>query len=117
MVALRAEVDDDVLEPTMVCDEPVEVEPGAKATEDGRLPGEAGPPAPGDRDAELDLGDTAPDELLTPAEAARRLGVTPNTVTRWSRAGKISAIQTIGGHRRYRGSEIDRVLRRFDSLQ
>ena len=26
----------------------------------------------------------------------------PNTVTRWSRAGRISAIQTIGGHRRFR---------------
>lgn len=51
------------------------------------------------------------DELLTPAEAAHFLGVTPNTVTRWSRAGKISAIQTMGGHRRFRRSEIERVLR------
>jgi excisionase family DNA binding protein len=50
-------------------------------------------------------------ELLTPAEAARLLGVTPNTVTRWSRAGKVSAIQTMGGHRRFRRSEIERVLR------
>jgi excisionase family DNA binding protein len=50
-------------------------------------------------------------ELFTPAEAARRLGVTPNTVTRWSRAGKISAIQTMGGHRRFRRAEIERVLR------
>jgi excisionase family DNA binding protein len=49
-------------------------------------------------------------ELLTPAEAAHKLGVTPNTVTRWSRAGKISAIQTMGGHRRFRRSEIERVL-------
>lgn len=50
-------------------------------------------------------------DLLTPAEAARKLGVTPNTVTRWSRAGKISAIQTMGGHRRFRRNEIERVLR------
>jgi excisionase family DNA binding protein len=50
-------------------------------------------------------------DLLTPAEAARKLGVTPNTVTRWSRAGKISAIQTLGGHRRFRTSEIERVQR------
>jgi len=50
------------------------------------------------------------DELLTPAEAAHKLGVTPNTVTRWSRAGKISAIQTMGGHRRFRRSEIERLL-------
>jgi excisionase family DNA binding protein len=51
------------------------------------------------------------DALLTPAEAARLLGVTPNTVTRWSRAGKMSAIQTMGGHRRFRRSEVERVLR------
>jgi len=50
------------------------------------------------------------DPLLTPAEAARRLGVTANTVTRWSRAGKIAAIYTVGGHRRFRGAEIERVL-------
>jgi excisionase family DNA binding protein len=55
------------------------------------------------------LGDHA--DLLTPAEAARKLGVTPNTVTRWSRAGKIAAIQTMGGHRRFRRSEIERLLR------
>ena len=55
------------------------------------------------------VGDHA--ELLTPAEAARKLGVTPNTVTRWSRAGKIAAIQTMGGHRRFRRSEIERLLR------
>jgi len=50
-------------------------------------------------------------ELLTPAEAARKLGVTPNTVTRWSRAGKIAAIQTMGGHRRFRRAEIERLVR------
>jgi excisionase family DNA binding protein len=50
------------------------------------------------------------DALLTPAEAARRLGVTANTVTRWSRAGKIDAIYTVGGHRRFRGAEVERVL-------
>jgi len=49
------------------------------------------------------------DELFTPAEAARRLGVTANTVTRWSRAGRISSIQTMGGHRRFRRSEVERV--------
>jgi excisionase family DNA binding protein len=59
-----------------------------------------------DRSERRDLSD-----LLTPAEAAHFLGVTPNTVTRWSRAGKISAIQTMGGHRRFRRSEIERVLR------
>jgi len=101
-------------QPTFVRETPIEVAQAPKPDE--QVPGEAGPPASTDGDLERDT-EVAPDELLTPAEAARRLGVTPNTVTRWSRAGKISAIQTIGGHRRYRSSEIDKVLRRFGPLQ
>ncbi|HEV2311005.1 MAG TPA: BldC family transcriptional regulator [Acidimicrobiia bacterium] len=36
--------------------------------------------------------------------------VNPKTVTRWARSGKISAIRTLGGHRRFRKSEIMRIL-------
>jgi excisionase family DNA binding protein len=36
--------------------------------------------------------------------------VNPKTVTRWARAGKISAIKTLGGHRRFRASEIEALL-------
>ena len=36
--------------------------------------------------------------LLTPAEVAAMFRVNPKTVTRWARAGKISAIRTLGGH-------------------
>jgi excisionase family DNA binding protein len=36
--------------------------------------------------------------------------VNPKTVTRWARAGKITAIRTLGGHRRFRASEIRRSL-------
>jgi excisionase family DNA binding protein len=46
------------------------------------------------------------DHLLTPAEVAALFRVDPKTVTRWARAGKISSIRTLGGHRRYRASEI-----------
>ena len=41
------------------------------------------------------------------------LVVDPKTVTRWARAGKISAIRTLGGHRRFRTSEIQRC---FDEM-
>ena len=41
------------------------------------------------------------DALLTPAEVAALFRVNPKTVTRWARAGKISAIRTLGGHRRF----------------
>jgi excisionase family DNA binding protein len=51
-----------------------------------------------------------PEELLTPAEVAAMFRVNPKTVTRWHRTGKISAIRTLGGHRRFRASEIRRLL-------
>jgi excisionase family DNA binding protein len=48
--------------------------------------------------------------LLTPSEVAAMFRVNPKTVTRWARAGKISAIRTLGGHRRFRASEIRHFL-------
>ena len=52
----------------------------------------------------------APERLLTPSEVAQLFRVNPKTVTRWARAGKISAIRTLGGHRRFRASEIRHFL-------
>lgn len=54
------------------------------------------------------------DQLLTPSEVAAMFRVNPKTVTRWARAGKISAIRTLGGHRRFRASEIRRFLDQVD---
>lgn len=50
------------------------------------------------------------EKLLTPAEVAAMFRVDPKTVTRWAKAGKISAIRTLGGHRRYRESEVRAAL-------
>ena len=49
--------------------------------------------------------------LLTPAEVAKVFRVDPKTVTRWAKAGKITAIRTLGGHRRYRQSEVQSLLK------
>ena len=49
-------------------------------------------------------------ELLTPSEVAEMFRVNPKTVTRWARAGRISAVRTLGGHRRFRASEIRQLL-------
>ena len=49
-------------------------------------------------------------ELLTPSEVAVMFRVDPKTVTRWAHAGRISSIRTIGGHRRFRASEVQRFL-------
>jgi excisionase family DNA binding protein len=52
----------------------------------------------------------AEQQLLTPAEVAVMFRVDPKTVARWARAGRISAIRTIGGHRRFRAAEVRRFL-------
>jgi excisionase family DNA binding protein len=51
-----------------------------------------------------------PEVLLTPAEVAKLFRVDPKTVTRWAKAGKLTAIRTLGGHRRYRKSEVNALL-------
>lgn len=50
------------------------------------------------------------ESLLTPAEVAAMFRVDPKTVTRWAKAGKLSSIRTLGGHRRYRESEVRELL-------
>lgn len=46
------------------------------------------------------------ESLLTPAEVAALFRVDPKTVTRWAVAGKLAAVRTLGGHRRYRAGEV-----------
>jgi excisionase family DNA binding protein len=36
--------------------------------------------------------------------------VDPKTVTRWAQAGKLSAVRTLGGHRRFLESEVMELL-------
>ena len=49
--------------------------------------------------------------LLSPGEVAELFRVDPKTVTRWAKAGKITAVRTLGGHRRYRQSEIQAIIK------
>lgn len=48
--------------------------------------------------------------LLTPSEVASLFRVDPKTVTRWAKAGKLTSIRTLGGHRRYKESEVKNLL-------
>lgn len=48
--------------------------------------------------------------LLTPAEVAAAFRVDPKTVTRWAKAGKLSSIRTLGGHRRYLEADVMAIL-------
>jgi excisionase family DNA binding protein len=86
---------------------PPEAEDAPRAPDDthgdGAPAGESAPPGASPANGE-------PEELLTPAEVAAMFRVNPKTVTRWHRTGKISAIRTLGGHRRFRATEIRRLL-------
>ena len=48
--------------------------------------------------------------LLTPTEVASLFRVDPKTVTRWAKSGKLTSIRTLGGHRRYKESEVKALL-------
>ena len=58
----------------------------------------------------IDLDSRQSVVLLTPAEVATMFRVDPKTVTRWAKAGKLTSIRTLGGHRRYRETEVRALL-------
>ena len=47
-----------------------------------------------------------PPSYLHPAEVADILHVSPKTVSRWAKEGKLPFLKTLGGHRRYPAAEI-----------
>ncbi len=49
-------------------------------------------------------------ELVTPREAARRLGVSYPTIKQWIYKGVVRTRPTAGGHHRIPGSEVERLL-------
>lgn len=57
------------------------------------------------------LSATNQEKLLTPSEVASLFRVDPKTVTRWAKAGKLTSIKTLGGHRRYKESEVKELLK------
>jgi len=61
--------------------------------------------------SQINLSGSAQEKLLTPSEVATLFRVDPKTVTRWAKAGKLTSIKTLGGHRRYRESEVKALLK------
>ncbi|MGH3402003.1 MAG: BldC family transcriptional regulator [Streptosporangiaceae bacterium] len=58
----------------------------------------------------MSTGTPQVESLLTPAEVATMFRVDPKTVTRWAKAGRLTSIRTLGGHRRYREKEVRSLL-------
>ena len=54
-------------------------------------------------------GSEAPSYLL-PAEVAELLSVSPKTVSRWAKQGKLPFMKTLGGHRRYPEAQIRQLV-------
>jgi excisionase family DNA binding protein len=46
---------------------------------------------------------------LRTSEVARLLHVSPKTVSRWAKEGRLPYLATLGGHRRFPLSEIERL--------
>jgi excisionase family DNA binding protein len=46
------------------------------------------------------------DEYLTPGAVARLLHVSAQTVTRWAKEGRLPSVVTLGGHHRFKASDI-----------
>ena len=50
------------------------------------------------------------DRLLTLKETGKLLNVSKQTLQRWDNSGKLIAVRTEGGHRRYKLSDIEKIL-------
>jgi len=57
------------------------------------------------------------DELLSPAQVAQMLGVSPITVRSWVTKGWLTARITPGGHRRFTRAAVEDFIRRRQSAQ
>jgi excisionase family DNA binding protein len=51
---------------------------------------------------------------LLPSEVAEVLQVSPKTVTRWAKEGKLPSRRTLGGHRRYARADIESLVERLE---
>lgn len=56
------------------------------------------------------------DRLLTLKETGKLLNVSKQTLQRWDNGGKLIAIRTDGGHRRYKLSDIEKIIGENNNL-
>lgn len=56
------------------------------------------------------------EKFLRTSDVAKLLHVSPKTVSRWAKEGKIPHLSTLGGHRRFPASEVDKLLAQLTGL-
>ena len=57
------------------------------------------------------------EKYLRTSEVASRLQVSPKTVARWAKEGRLPYLATLGGHRRFPASAIEELVGNLLSLQ
>lgn len=55
-----------------------------------------------------------PAELLTPGEVAKMLRVSPDTITRWIRLGRLRAVKLPSGTYRIARRDVENMLRELE---
>jgi excisionase family DNA binding protein len=62
----------------------------------------------------VDTAEALRDDLMTRSGAARVLGVSPTTVTRWAREGRLPCRVTLGGHHRFDRAVVNEIRGRME---
>jgi excisionase family DNA binding protein len=50
------------------------------------------------------------ERFLRTSDVAKMLHVSPKTVSRWAKEGRLPHLSTLGGHRRFPATEIERLM-------
>ena len=50
------------------------------------------------------------EKFLRTSDVAKMLHVSPKTVSRWAKEGRLPPLSTLGGHRRFPATEIERLM-------
>lgn len=57
------------------------------------------------------------EKFLRTSDVAKMLHVSPKTVSRWAKEGRIPHLSTLGGHRRFPATEIERLMNELSGDQ
>jgi excisionase family DNA binding protein len=60
-----------------------------------------------------DTDSNGSNDYMTTGEVAKTLGISPKTVARWAKEGKLPHLVTLGGHRRFPAQPIRDLARTY----